>query len=292
MHTGQVKITGYHLFGGEYCCLCLNKFQKVLNFPPTLFLFIGSCLDQRERPWKDQDKPGKKSTFRIIRALSHLTIFFTPIPTENWAFPFPNLFTWRDFGSIFNLVISYIAFQTQHLHWSEWHWYHSRIWWIPAKFKMVICISVNIKVYWIKSLKSELVEKEKKLLMFVIPVQKQTKPWKQSLQTDSKCICNSRHKLVTCYFVILSCKFCCIQDVYKESVFHIFFLNMTYMQHMSCLPWTAGPWTLSPPHRALLCLPAELAKATIKSKPQAKVNSPCWWHLGWWPCQRWRRGKL
>ena len=84
----------------------------------------------------------------------------------------------------------------------------------------------------------------------------------------------------------------CIQDVYKESVFRIFFLNLTYMQHMSCLPWTAGPWTLSPPHRALLCLPAELAKATIKSKPQAKVNSPCWWHLGWWPCQRWRRGIL
>ena len=71
---------------------------------------------------------------------------------------------------------------------------------------MVICI-VNIKVYRLKSLKSRLAEKEKKLLMFVIPVQKQTKPWKQSLQTDSKCICNSRHKLVTCYFVILFGKF-------------------------------------------------------------------------------------
>ena len=71
--------SGYHLFGGEYCCLCLNKFQEVLNFLPTYFLFIGSCLDQRERPWKDQDKPGKKSTFRIIRALSHLvTSFKTP----------------------------------------------------------------------------------------------------------------------------------------------------------------------------------------------------------------------
>ena len=70
------------------------------------------------------------------------------------------------------------------------------------------------------------------------------------------------------------------------------FSSTWYMQHMSCLPWTAGPWTLSPPHRALLCSPAELAKAKIKPKPQAKVNSPCWWHLGWWPCQRWLRGIL
>ena len=34
---------------------------------------------------------------------------------------------------------------------------------------------VNMKVYRLKSLKSELAEKEKKLLMFVIPFQKQTK---------------------------------------------------------------------------------------------------------------------
>ena len=40
---------------------------------------------------------------------------------------------------------------------------------------MVICTSVNMKVYRIESLKSELAEKEKKLLMFVIPVQKKTK---------------------------------------------------------------------------------------------------------------------
>ena len=51
--------SGYHLFGWEYRCLCFNKFQKVFNFLPTYFLFIGSCLDQRERPWKDQDKPEK-----------------------------------------------------------------------------------------------------------------------------------------------------------------------------------------------------------------------------------------
>ena len=38
---------------------------------------------------------------------------------------------------------------------------------------MVICTSVNMKVYRLKSLKSELAEKQKKL--FVIPVQKQTK---------------------------------------------------------------------------------------------------------------------
>ena len=40
---------------------------------------------------------------------------------------------------------------------------------------MVICTLVNLKVYRLKSLKSELAEKEKKLLMFVIPVEKQTK---------------------------------------------------------------------------------------------------------------------
>ena len=40
---------------------------------------------------------------------------------------------------------------------------------------MVIFTSVNMTVYRIKSLKSELAEKEKKLLMFVIPVPKQTK---------------------------------------------------------------------------------------------------------------------
>ena len=187
-------------------------------------------------------------------------------------------------------MISCIAFQTQHLHWSEWHWYHSRIWWIPAKFKMVICTSVHMKIYRLKSLKSEPAETEETARVCY----SSSKTDKNLGNRACKQIANAFVTVDTSLWPVTLWYFLAnfVVFVYKESVFHIFFLNMTYMQHMSCLPWTAGPWTLSPPHRALLCSPAELAKATIKPKPQAKVNSPCWWHLGWWPCQRWRRGKL
>ena len=120
------------------------------------------------------------------------------------------------------------------------------------------------------------------------------KPWKQSLQTDSKCICNSRHKLVTCYFVILFGKFFWLYSrrLQRISISYLFPQYDIYAAHV-LLALNRWPLNLvSTSQSASLFTCSKLVKATIKPKPQAKVNSPYWWHLGWWPYQRWRREKL
>ena len=88
-------------------------------------------------------------------------------------------------------------------------------------------------------------------------------------------------------------KFCCSQDDFQTIM--ILYLFPEYDIYAAHVLLALNRWPLnlvSTSQSASLFTCSKLVKATIKPKPQAKVNSPCWWHLGWWPCQRWRRGIL
>ena len=97
------------------------------------------------------------------------------------------------------------------------------------------------------------------------------KPWKQSLQTDSKCICNSRHKLVTCYFVILFGNFCWLYSrrIQIISISYLFPQSDLYAAHV-LLALNRWPLNLVSTSQSASLFTCRVGKSKNKTKTSGK----------------------